>query len=209
MRMPEAGVFVKTVQDAIVRAKQCLLAAQDRMREQENRHRRDVTFEPNDMVMLSTTNMRFKGGCKKLMPKFVGPFEVVKMVGKAAVRLRLSEGYERMHNVFHVSKVKPYRSRPGQPPVQVHPLPLEWVDGEPVYEVEAILDHQCVPLKKGRGKGRVAVQGKQRITAYLVKWKGYGPEYNTWEPVGNVTGCDEILQTYRLSRGLSDELFVH
>jgi hypothetical protein len=31
---------------------------------------------------------------------------------------------------------------------------------------------------------------------YLIKWKGYGNEYNTWEPPENLTGCTEIIDKY-------------
>jgi hypothetical protein len=27
---------------------------------------------------------------------------------------------------------------------------------------------------------------------YLVSWKGYGPEENTWEPYDNVAECSEL-----------------
>lgn len=46
-----------------------------------------------------------------------------------------------------------------------------------VYEVEAILDHR----KKGR-----------RVE-FLVKWKGYDNEHNTWEPKTNLTNCQDLL----------------
>ena len=31
---------------------------------------------------------------------------------------------------------------------------------------------------------------------FLVKWLGYGPEHNTWEPETNLTNCTEVLQTF-------------
>ncbi len=31
---------------------------------------------------------------------------------------------------------------------------------------------------------------------FLVKWLGYGPQHNSWEPEANLTNCSEVLQTF-------------
>ena len=60
------------------------------------------------------------------------------------------------------------------------------VEGDAEYEVEAILDKRFRP-------------GRQRRTAeYLIKWHGYGHEHNSWEPVGNLDNCAELLQEFEL-----------
>lgn len=33
-------------------------------------------------------------------------------------------------------------------------------------------------------------------TKYLIKWKGYTHDENTWEPEKNLTNCDRILQEF-------------
>lgn len=193
----------KKVKWAIHRAKQCLWAAQDRMRTYANQRRRDVTYKEGDMVMLSTANLRTQGSSRKLMPKYVGPFEVREMVGKAAVRLHLSAGYERLHNVFHVSLVKPYKSRPGEPAAQVEPLP--WLvdeQGEPQYEVEAILEHQCVSVENRKRKRTGDHIRQKRISAYFVKWKGYDETSWVTNTPENMSGCKELVEAYRRSKNL-------
>ena len=62
-----------------------------------------------------------------------------------------------------------------QPPPEVHP------DHEDRYEVEQILD-----TKKFR-----------KTQKYLVKWKGFGHEENTWEPLKNLKGSEEALAEFR------------
>jgi hypothetical protein len=68
--------------------------------------------------------------------------------------------------VFHVSLLKQYRRNGSyQPP----PLPLSVDDNGPLFEVEAVLKYR--PKRK----------------RYLIQWKGYGKEHNTWEPEANLT----------------------
>lgn len=35
---------------------------------------------------------------------------------------------------------------------------------------------------------------------YLVKWKDWGPEYNTWEPTSNLVNCSDILENFEAER---------
>ncbi|MBW0534880.1 hypothetical protein O181_074595 [Austropuccinia psidii MF-1] len=39
---------------------------------------------------------------------FVGPFTIIKLIGKHAVEVKLTEEFSRKHPVFPVSLVKPY-----------------------------------------------------------------------------------------------------
>ena len=54
------------------------------------------------------------------------------------------------------------------------------MEGHPEYEVEEILSSR----KRGRG------------IQYLVKWKGYGEEENTWEPRRNVENAREAIEDF-------------
>ena len=93
--------------------------------------------------MLSMKNMRHGGpGVKKLRPLFMGPFEVDHMVGASAVKLHLPPEWCRIHNVFHVSLTKPFLSDPAKPHRAVTPPPpVQWLDGEPLYRDECLLEH--------------------------------------------------------------------
>ncbi|GJY90505.1 putative reverse transcriptase domain-containing protein [Tanacetum coccineum] len=42
----------------------------------------------------------------KLAPKYVGPFEILEMIGPVAYRLRLYEELSGVHDTFHVSNIK-------------------------------------------------------------------------------------------------------
>ena len=51
--------------------------------------------------------MRF-GKKSKLSPRFIGPYEIVKQIGKVAYQLKLPSEMSAMHDVFHVSMLKKY-----------------------------------------------------------------------------------------------------
>ena len=192
--VPKAHDFVQGIEKAVKRARRELQAAQNRMVMRENARRRDVSYEPGELVLLSTKNLNQPGpGVRKLKPSYLGPFEVQGMVGKVAVKLRLPLAWSRVHNVFHVNLVKPYKPRSeNQPSRQCTqpPPPVQFYNGEPLWEVESLLDREVV------GKG------KRRSYRFFVKWTGYDDENNMWEPEKKLVTCEELLREYKASRGL-------
>ncbi len=40
------------------------------------------------------------------------------------------------------------------------------------------------------------MDGDSKAQLYLVKWKGYGPEDNTWEPKKNLANADALLRAF-------------
>ena len=182
-KVPRASVFMKTLSERVDHAKLCLQQAQSRMKAQADKHRRDVTFSVGQQVLLSTRNLKFKAtGTPKFAPKFVGPYKILQLVGKrlpnsrelevvTAVKLELPT-LMRVHPVFHVSLIKEYH--PGNGPVPVQPLAFD-TDGAPLWEVDCILQHRVIK----RGKGRQQHE-------YLVRWKNFGPEHDSWEPQSGV-----------------------
>jgi hypothetical protein len=211
IKVPSAAEYVTAMREELARAKKCMRAAQDRMATQANTKRRPVQYAVDQLVMLSTANLRSRPGAqqsRKLQPRWVGPFEILSLVGKAAVRLHLTKGYERIHDVFHVSLIRPYKPREGEQTWMTQPLPLRWEGNEPMYEVEAVLDHQCKPLKTGRGARRRAVPGQSQITAYYVKWRGYGADHNQWLPAEDLAGAAELVAAYRRAKGLSEDAYA-
>ncbi|KAJ9504659.1 hypothetical protein QJQ45_030369 [Haematococcus lacustris] len=201
-KVPQAHGFVANARQAVEQARQCLARAQKRMKAYQDTKRRDAVFEPGDMVLLSTQNMRGKvgqPGARKLKPRYVGPFRVEYMVGRAAVKLDLPEEWSRIHNVFHVSLVKPYRTYDASDQVPGHagPPPLQWLDGEPEYKVEKVVDHRLAKSQGKRGS-----KPKKRQLEFLVKWQGHGDEHNTWESRSQLVGCQEMLTAYLQKLGL-------
>ncbi|KAJ9518377.1 hypothetical protein QJQ45_010295 [Haematococcus lacustris] len=183
-RCPEGLSYATWWQEAVAKAKLCMQAAQQRQAAYANQDRREVHYKVGQMVLLSTKNMRLKPGKARKLPRFVGPFKVLGLVGQVVVNLQLPASMSRLHPVFHVSLIKPYTGTD----VGFMPPPVEWLDEEPVYYVERLLDHRHVHAGKAK--------------EYLVQWEGYDAEHNTWEPRSNLVGCDKILAEYNAAHNL-------
>jgi len=179
-----AAEFMDKMRRAVAHAQTCLQRAQDRQAAAANQGRRVVTYAVDDQVMVHTKNMNIPG-TRKLSPRWVGPFPVTRVINPVAVQLHLPNGY-RCHNVFHVSLLKPYVQREGDP----LPPPSVLVDGEPEWKIQAIVGH----------KGRKNRKGKKDVTHYLVRWEGYGPNYDSWEPLEVLADCTTFVDAYWNSR---------
>ena len=131
--VPLAKSFMRDIQVAVREAKHYMEMVQQRQKAYYDKGRREESFKVLlQQVLLSTRNIRWHGlGTPKLMPRWIGPFEVEKEVGPVAYRLKLPENL-RIHRVFHVSLLKAYRSD-GR--VQPPPLPIELEDGSEWFKV--------------------------------------------------------------------------
>ena len=183
----ETDDYMLEIHQAFIRARQAIQAAQDRQEKYYNRKHRQWQIHRGDLVMLSTSHLRPTGPAAelpaKLRPKYIGPFRVMDDVTKTAVRLNLPTTMNKVHPVFHVNLLKPYRFRPGgdvavtdviyhgeihafEPAEDTQPEPTQLSDSE--YDAEEIigLTHE----KKGRKRRR----------AYLVRYK-VAPLTSEWE----------------------------
>ena len=103
--------LVQQTKEKIELIRQRLVAAQNRQSKYANQHRKDIEFETGDLVLLKVSPwkgvLRF-GKKGKLSPRFIGPFEILKRVGKVAYELALPPNLQHIHNVFHVSMLRRY-----------------------------------------------------------------------------------------------------
>jgi len=181
--IPSLDLIFSSLELTMSRVRASLQSAQDRQKAYaDGRFRREHTFKAGDQVLLSTKNLSFKSGVKKLHPKYIGPFTIERMVGGSnnAAKLTLPNSYSRVHPVFHVSLLKPYRENVTSKPLPPDP---EVEDGVPWYKVEKILSFR---------ERRV---GKRKIREYLIKWLGYDDTHNSWEPAKNLT--PDLLAGYQ------------
>lgn len=135
-------------------------------------------FQKGDLVKLSTKNLRFKELPRKLCPRFIGPFRVLERIGSQAYRLALPEKYSRLHNVFPIQVLEIWKTRKGSTPRE--PLTMPSLEDEEEWEVEEVVDRRLI-------KGDLY---------YLVKWKDWPSEYNTWEPKQHLTNAAQRVQQF-------------
>ena len=104
----------------------------------------------------------------KLSPRFIGPYEILERIGPVAYRLSLSPELAKLHNVFHVSMLRRYRSNESQ----ILPVQDVQVQSDFTYDKEpkAILVREVKQL-----------QNKQ-VPLVKVLWQHQGIKEVTWEP---------------------------
>jgi len=142
-------------------------------------------YQVGNLVMLNGHNIKTRRPSRKLDHKNHGPFQVEKIISPLAVRLTLPRKWK-IHNVFHVSLLEPYRvSKHGAPPDPAKVLrEVNDIEQSEEYDVDEVLGS----TKKGR-----------RVL-YLVKWLDY-PERKDWteEPYDNfsVGGLEKLREFHQ------------
>ncbi|GJV53981.1 putative reverse transcriptase domain-containing protein [Tanacetum coccineum] len=101
--------LVQETTEKISQIKDRLKAAHDRQKSYTDNRRKPLEFSVGKYVLLIVSPrkgvVRF-GRNEKLVPRFVGPFEITERIGLVAYRLRLPEELNGVHDTFHVSKLK-------------------------------------------------------------------------------------------------------
>ena len=78
-----------------------------------NKHQKpSIQYQPNDLVYLSTKNLTLpKGRAKKLLPRFIGPYKVLKVMNDSSnVTIESPQELKdrRISPTFHTNLVRPY-----------------------------------------------------------------------------------------------------
>ena len=144
------------------------------------KHRDMPKYAVGDRVWLDGRNLKTDQPTSKLAPRRHGPFIITKVMSPVSYQLQLPHQW-RIHPVFHIDLLTPYRETKTHGENYQRPLP-ELVDNEEEYEVEAVLDSR----RFGRG----------RKLQYLIKWVGYPSSDNQWEDADKVH-ADELVDAFR------------
>jgi hypothetical protein len=183
---PIAAERIRKLHADLKVAREHIELASQRQKKYADQHRRHVTFSVGDRVLLSTDHLQLVGVNRtpKLTFKYIGPFNIVRVVGDNAYELQLPDSM-RVHPVFNISRLKQYKdgmiSHPLRDAPDSRPPPdIGHEDGVERFEVERIVECRGVGARK----------------RWLVKWVGYPPWESTWEPLANIAGAVEALQEF-------------
>ena len=182
--------LVKDTEEKVQIIQQRLKAASDRQRSYADLKRRDIAYELGDKVSLKVSSWRkiLRFGKKgKLSPRFIGPYEVSERIGPVAYRLALPPELAKLHNVFHVSMLRRYRSD------ESHILPVQdvQVQEDLAYdeELKAILAREVKHLRN------------KLVPLVKVLWQHHGREEATWELEATMKAqYPQLFTTGKISR---------
>ncbi|KAL8089701.1 hypothetical protein AgCh_039255 [Apium graveolens] len=152
-----------------------LIAGQHRQNKYADQSRKDIEFEEGSLVLLKVSPWkgltRF-GKKGKLSPRYVGPFENLKRVGKVAYELALPPHMEHIHNIFRVSMLKKY-----------NPDSRHVIKYEPI-ELQADLSYIEGPIEILEEREKVLRNKVVKLVRVL--WRNPKVEESTWELESNM-----------------------
>jgi hypothetical protein len=146
-----------------------LKIAQSRQKNYADRRRKPLQFQVGDFVYLqvSPTKGVQRFGIKgKLAPRYVGPFEILKVCGPMAYKLRLPSHMAAIHDIFHISQLK-----------KCIKVPTEIIE-TPAVEIEPDLSYIEQPIQI---MDKERVTRRKKIKMYKILWDHHTEEEATWE----------------------------
>ncbi|GBG69036.1 hypothetical protein CBR_g3734 [Chara braunii] len=196
-RCPALDGWIAHMAAIMKRAHESLADSQTRMAARANRSRMDHPFKVSDDVLVDARHLQLEADTlRKFRRRFFGPCPILQAVSSdtaaspVSFRVKLPDYLRqaRLHDVYHVSLLRPYR-RPserfaGRPYERSPPI---MVDGHEEFVVSDIVSR------------RVTDDTPPRIE-YLVRWKGYPDEEATWEPLEHLQHARMLVRVYDRAR---------
>ena len=141
-------------------AKECISTAFAYEKKKWDKSHLEPSVKIGDQVLVSTVNFHNLTTNQKLKDPFIGPFPIIELIGKNALRLELHGAFSRRHPVFPVSLIKMYKESdkrifPGRA-LQKKKMP-------PLDEESAVIDKI---LNK-----RIVKNGSKKELQFLVSFK--------------------------------------
>ncbi|MBW0585084.1 hypothetical protein O181_124799 [Austropuccinia psidii MF-1] len=171
-----------------------IAAAKEYNKQRWDRTHMEPDFNEGDQVLVSTLNFNNLKGPKKMRDTFVGPFTIIRLIGKNAVEVKITEEFSRKHPVFPVSLVKAYfpTEEDKFPFRKKNPTPPDILEGEDFPG----------PVSKIIRARKIRLNGKDQ-RQYLFRFKNQTSDKDKWLAEDAIP--DENLHLRRLRASRSTE----
>ena len=169
-----ADKFHQKMQEVRENVKLSLDQAAEHMKISHDRKITPKNLKVGQKVWLEGSNLKTTRPTAKLSDRRHGPFLILEDLGRGAYKLKLPETWK-IHPVFHENLLTPYQAPGFENQKKKSPAPPDLIEGEEEWEVETILDSR---------KHRKTIE-------YLIKWKDYPQEENTWESRKNLSRASD------------------
>jgi hypothetical protein len=159
--------LIKEAEERVADIREKLKAAQSRQKSYADKKRREASFNPGDFSYLKVSPMRGTQRFqvhRKLAPRYIGPYKVLKRVGAVAYRLELPKEM----SVFHISQLHRCLKVLEEKRVSIETINLQ-----------PDLRYQEVPVKIL--DTMVKRTRTSEIRVCRVQWSRHGVEEATWE----------------------------
>jgi Chromo (CHRromatin Organisation MOdifier) domain len=178
---PDALEYVITLKDVRDQAKSNLEKASQMMKKYYDAHKSEArVYDIGSKVWLDGINITTLWPMKKFDDKRYRPFEVLAKVGPSSYRLKIPTTWH-VHPVFNKILLTPFQTPSFPSQQRNHPRPPMLIVGqEKEYEIEEI--HNS---RRCRG-----------CLEFLVHWKGYPDEDNTWEPELHLENAPQVVKRF-------------
>ncbi|MBW0580305.1 hypothetical protein O181_120020 [Austropuccinia psidii MF-1] len=188
---PTANDFHEMWKRACDTAAKCIAEAKEYNRKRWDKSNMEPGFKEGDQVLVSTLSFNNLKGPKKMRDSFFGPFTIIKLIGKNAVAVKLTEEFSRKHPVFPVSLVKPYFQ------TEEDKFPSRKKKPTPPGIVE--VEDSPGPVKRIIKARKIRLNGKDQ-RQYLVRFKNQTAGKDKWMAEDSIPDGNLNLRRFRASR---------
>jgi hypothetical protein len=176
-RVPAVEQRIKEMHERFGLVEKSLLEAKEEMKRYADYKRSEApVYKIGDKVWLSTKDLG-SARSRKLMERRIGPYSIIQLMGPNAVKLQLPR-HMRIHPVFNVTRIRPFTEA----------LEGQQVRKPPPVEIEGTVEYEVDYIKEAKKVGR--------NLKFLVHWKGYPDEDETWEPRSNLSNASEAIEDF-------------
>jgi RNase H-like domain found in reverse transcriptase/Integrase zinc binding domain len=151
----QAQVVIRKAQDMVLKRNKQLWG-----------HKAYKPYQEGDLVWLDRKNLRMSHPTTKLAPKCFGPFKVTEVINPVSFCLELPTQWrqKRIHPMFHVSLLSPYKETEEHGENFPEPPP-DLVEGEEEFKIEQVLASRQY--------------GHRKKLQYFLRWKGYSQAHDS------------------------------